>query len=267
MSAKQANAIVISTGGLRVFISVEFRKTLRTVSRQFAATRNSSARATKRFPSSRCSSAIQIVRPLDSTVEDAAPTRPGGFSTLQEGLLFVGLALKSRSQKLGGGVGRLGRVRRVFFCFVVGVLVLTTDIVGAAAGVGVVVGNAAGVGVVVGNAAGVGVVVGNAAGVGVVVGNAAGVGRITAVVCAVSVAAAGTCWGIDLFAIPNTIATTAEKIPTIPLPIAQRARRCVCSCRASLRLRSISLCISVSRSEAVMISFGGSIESAWISEK
>ena len=159
----------------------------------------------------------------------------------------VGLGLKSRSQKLGGGVGGLRRVRRVFFCCVVGVLVLTTDIVGAAAGVGVVVSNAAGV--------------------GVVVGNAAGVGGITAGVCAVSVAAAGTCWGIDRFAIPNTIATTAEKIPTIPIPIAQRARRCVCSCRASLCLRSISLRISVSRSDAVMISFGGSIESDWISEK
>jgi len=148
-------------------------------------------------------------------------------------------------------------VRRVFFCFVVSVLVLTTDIVGAAAGVGVVVSTAAGVGVVVSTAAGV----------GVLVGNAAGVGGITAGVCAVSVAAAGTCWGIDLFAIPNTIATTAEKIPTIPIPIAQRARRCVCSCRASLCLRSISLRISISRSDAVMISFGASIELAWISEK
>ena len=144
---------------------------------------------------------------MDSTVEDAAPTRPGGFQHFKKAYI-VGLGLKSRSQKLDGGVGRLCRVRRVFFCFVVGVLVLTTDIVGAAAGVGVVVSNAAGV--------------------GVVVGNAAGVGGITAGVCVVSVAAAGTCWGIDLFAIPNTIATTAEKIPTIPIPIAQRARRWVC---------------------------------------
>ena len=63
-------------------------------------------------------------------------------STFQEGYL-VGLGLKSRSQKLGGGVGRLCRVRRVFFCCVVGVRVLTTDIVGEAAGVGVVVSNAA----------------------------------------------------------------------------------------------------------------------------
>jgi len=148
-------------------------------------------------------------------------------------------------------------VRRVFFCCVVGVGVLTTDIVGEAAGVGVVVSNAAGVSVVVSNAAGI----------GVVVGNAAGVGGITAGVCIASVAAAGTCWGVGLFAIPNTIATTAETIPTIPIPIAQRARRCVCSCRASLCLRSISLRISVSRSDAVIISFGGSIESAWISEK
>jgi len=151
------------------------------------------------------------------------------------------LGLKSRSQKLGGGVGGLRRVRRVFFCCVVGVRVLTTDIVGEAAGTGVVVSNAAGV--------------------GVVVGNAAGVGGITAAICEASIAAAGTCRGIGLFVIPNTIATTAEKIPTIPTPIAQRARRCVCSCRASLCLRSISLRISISRSNAVMISFGESVES------
>jgi hypothetical protein len=143
----------------------------------------------------------------------------------------VALGLKSRSQKLGGGVGRLRRVRRVFFCCVVGVRVLTTDIVGEAAGTGVVVGNAA------------------------------GVGGITAAICEASVAAAGRCWGVGRFAIPNTIATTAEKIPTIPTPIAQRARRCVCSCRASLCLRSISLRISINRSNAIMISFGESVES------
>jgi hypothetical protein len=123
----------------------------------------------------------------------------GWISAFQEGYL-VDLGLKSRSQKLGGGVGRLRRVLRVFFCCVVGVRVLTTDIVGEASVVGVVVSNAAGV--------------------GVVVANAAGVARITAGVCAASVAAAGTCWGVGLFAIPNTIATTAEKIPRIPIPIA-----------------------------------------------
>ena len=112
----------------------------------------------------------------------------------------VDLGLKSRSQKLGGGVGGLRRVRRVFFCCIVGVRVLTTDIVGEAAGTGVVVSNDAGV--------------------GVVVGNAAGVGGITAAIFEAPVAAAGTCWGVGLFAIPNTIATTAEKIPTIPTPIA-----------------------------------------------
>jgi hypothetical protein len=110
-------------------------------------------------------------------------------------------------------------------------------------------------------------IVGEAVGVVVVVGNAAGVGGITAGVSVAFVAAAGTCSGVGLFAIANTIATTAEKIPTIATPIAQRARRCVCSCRASLRLRSISLRISVSRSDAVMISFGGSVESDWISKK
>src|SRR4029453_14502907 len=175
-----------------------------------------------------------------------SPNSTGYTSTFQEGYL-VDLGLKSRSQKLGGGVGRLRRVRRVFFCCVVGVLVLTTYIVGEAAGVGVVVSNAAGV--------------------GVVIGNVAGVGGITAGVCAASVAAAGTGWGVGLFAIANTIATTAEKIPTIPIPIAQRARRWVCPCLASLCLRSISLRISASRSDAVISSVGGSVESDWISKK
>ena len=101
----------------------------------------------------------------------------------------------------------------------------------------------------------------NAAGVGVVVGNAAGVGGIIAGICVASVAAAGTCWGVGLFAIPNTIATTAERIPTIPTPIAQRARRWVCRCRASLCLRSISLRIRISRSDAVTLSYAGSVES------
>ena len=127
-------------------------------------------------------------------------------------------------------------MRPVFFFCVVGVRVLTTDLVGEAVGAGVVVANAAGI--------------------GVVVGNAVGVGRIMAGISVSFVAAAGTRSGVGLFAIPNTIATTAETIPTIPIPIAQRARRCVCSCRASLCLRSISLRISVSRSDAVMISFG-----------
>ena len=135
-------------------------------------------------------------------------------------------------------------MRRVFFCCVVGVRVLTTDIVGEAAGTGVVVSNAAGV--------------------GVVVGNAAGVGGITAAICEASVAATGTCWGVGLFAIPNTIATTAEIIPT---PIAQRARRWVCLCLASPCLRSISLRINISRSDAVMSSFGGSVGSDLISKK
>jgi hypothetical protein len=148
---------------------------------------------------------------------------------------------------LGVGFGRLRGGRRAFFCCLVGVRVLTTDIVGEAVGVGVVVGNTASV--------------------GVIVGNAAGVGGITAEVFVASVTAAGICPRVGLFAIPSTIATTAEKNPTIPTAIAQRARRWVCSCRASLCLRSISLRISVSRSDAVMISFGGSVESDWISKK
>ena len=41
----------------------------------------SSARTTKRFPSPRCASAIQIVRPLESIAEDPAPT-PTGFAQI-----------------------------------------------------------------------------------------------------------------------------------------------------------------------------------------
>jgi hypothetical protein len=162
---------------------------------------------------------------LESTVEDAAPTRAGRTSTFQEGYL-VDLGLKSRSQTLGGGVESLRRVRRLSSA----VLLVSCAHDGHSR---------------------------RDRRVGAVVSNAAGVGGITASVCVASVAAAGTCCGGGLLAIPNTIATTAEKMPTIPIPIARRARRCVCSCRASLCHRSISLRISVSRSDAVMISFGG----------
>ena len=93
-------------------------------------------------------------------------------------------------------------MRPIFFFCVVGVRVLTTDIVGEAAGADVVVANAAGI--------------------GVVVANAVGVGRIMAGISVSSVAAAGTRSGVGLFAIPNTIATTAERIPP---RIAQRKRR------------------------------------------
>ena len=123
-----------------------------------------------------------------------------------------------------------------FFC-VVGVRVLTTDIVGEAVGAGVVVANAAGV--------------------GVVVGNVAGVGGIMAGISVASVAAAGTRSGVGLFAIPNTIATIAERITTaerIPIRTAQRNRRWVCRCRTSLRLRSISPRSRINRSDAVTVS-------------
>ena len=66
------------------------------------------------------------------------------------------------------------------------------------------------------------------------------------------------------WATPVTIATVTE---VIPAAIAQRARRWVCRCLASLCLRSTSLRISASRSDAVMISFGGSVGSDWISTK
>ena len=102
----------------------------------------------------------------------------------------------------GFGVGRLRRVRPVFFCCVVGVRVLTTDFAGEAVGAGVGVANAAGVG-------------GIAAGVFVAgAGTYSGVGR--------------TYSGVGLFAIPNRIATTVERITTaerIPTAIAKRARR------------------------------------------
>src|SRR5205809_7506473 len=66
---------------MRVFISGEFRKDLASLSRYFAgqgriadlSSRNavsfSSACTTKRFPLPRCASAIQIVRPLESTAD------------------------------------------------------------------------------------------------------------------------------------------------------------------------------------------------------
>jgi len=117
---------------------------------------------------------------------------------------------------------------------------------------------------IAGEAVGAGVVVANAAGVGVVVGNAAGVGGIMAGISAASVAAAGTRSGVGLFAIPNTIATIAERITTaerIPTRIAQRKRRWVCRCRASLRLRSISPRSRINRSDAVTLSYAGSVES------
>jgi hypothetical protein len=60
---------------------------------------------------------------------------------------------------------------------------------------------------------------------------------------------------------------TATAIDTSPTAIAQLARRCVRLCRASACLKSISLRISVSRSDAVKLSFEGRFESDWISEK
>ena len=117
-------------------------------------------------------------------------------------------------------------MRPVFLC-VVGVRVLTTDIAGEAVGAGVVVANAA------------------------------GVGGIMAGISVASVAAAGTRSGVGLFAIPNTIATIAERITTaerIPIRIAQRNRRWVCRCRTSLRLRSISPRSRINRSDAVTVS-------------
>ena len=100
--------------------------------------------------------------------------------------------------------------------------------------------------------------VGVAVSAGVAVGNSMGVGVATVGV----PMAAGRFSRVGLFArhwaTPEIIARAPETIPT---PIAQRARRWVCRCLASPCLRSISLRISVSRSDAVMISFGGSVES------
>jgi hypothetical protein len=116
----------------------------------------------------------------------------------------------------------------------------------------------------VGDGVEVGVIVAKVAGARVAVGTAAGVGTISGISVA-SVAAAGTFCGLGLSASPNTIAATAERITTaerIPTPIAQRARRWVCRCRASLCLRSISPRNRISRSDAVTLSYAGSVESS-----
>jgi hypothetical protein len=153
--------------------------------------------------------------------------------------------LRSCRQKRGVGVGRLRRVRSVFFFCIAGVRVLTTDAVGEAVGAGVVVTDAVTV--------------------GVGVGNAAGVAAIMVGISVASEAAAGTCSGVGLFAIPNRIATIAERITTAersPPRIAQRKRRWVCRCRASARLRSISPRSRISRSDAVTLSYAGGVESS-----
>jgi hypothetical protein len=85
-------------------------------------------------------------------------------------------------------------VRSVFFFCFAGVRVLTTDFVGEAVGAGVVVADAVTI--------------------GVIIGSAAGVGGIMAGISVASEAAAGTCSGVGLFAIPNRIATIAERITT-----------------------------------------------------
>ena len=74
------------------FSDSEFGKNLVNLPNQFTATRIadsssrnalnfSSARTTNRFPSPRCASAIQIVRPLESIAERPAPT-PTGFAEI-----------------------------------------------------------------------------------------------------------------------------------------------------------------------------------------
>ena len=90
-SAKQTSETVIRTDGMRVFISREFRKTLASLSRLFAASRRSplrvpetqsafsSARTMNACPASRCASAIQIVRPLESIAE-TQPQAESGFA-------------------------------------------------------------------------------------------------------------------------------------------------------------------------------------------
>jgi len=129
--------------------------------------------------------------------------------------------------------------------------------VGVGLGVGAVTADTVGVAVSSGAAGGV-------AGAGVAVGNSMGVGVATVGV----PIAAGRFSRVGLFAkhwaTPEIIARASATIPT---PIAQRARRWVCPCLASLCLRSISLRNSASRSDAVMILFGESVESDWISKK
>jgi hypothetical protein len=118
------------------------------------------------------------------------------------------------------------------------------------------------VGVAIGSATATCVV---AAVAGVVSGDALGVGA--AKIGAVAVVA-DQLFAVDLcmkyWATPEV---TATAIDTSPTAIAQLARRCVRLCRASACLKSISLRISVSRSDAVKLSFEGRVESDWISEK
>jgi hypothetical protein len=160
------------------------------------------------------------------------------------------------------GSGRLRRfLRRCSLGVGLGVGVVTAGTVGVAVSSGAAVGGvavssgAAIGGVAVSSGAAIG---GVAVSGGVAVGNSIGV-----VVATIGVPIASDQFSrIGLFAghwaTPEIIATASETIPTA---IAQRARRWVRRCLASPCLRSISLRISVNRSEAVMISFGGSVES------
>jgi hypothetical protein len=172
--------------------------------------------------------------------------------------LFLGVGLGGKSERNNSPTGSVpfvasGRVRRF----------LRRCSVGVRFGVGVTVN----FGVAVGEAAvSSAIVVADAAvGSGITVGDAAlsscvGVGTSIGLGVATIGASIAACSRVGLcpknWATPEVIAAAIE---TIPNAIAQRARRWVCRCLASLCLISISLRISASRSDAVMISFGGSV--------
>lgn len=119
---------------------------------------------------------------------------------------------------------------------------------------------------VVGDGVGAGVIIASTVGVCVVVGNAAGLGGIIVRVSVACVAPTVIRSVGGLFASPNTIATTAERITIaerIPTRTAQRARRWVCRCRASLCLSSISPRSRISRSDVVTLSNGEALNQAF----
>jgi hypothetical protein len=176
-------------------------------------------------------------------------SRPNYFRLVIGVGFGVGFGRKSERKKFptppSGSVFLMvsGRVRRF----------LRRCSVGVGLGVGAVTAGTVGVAASSGAAVG-----GVAVSAGVAVGNSMGAGVATVDV----PMAAGQFSRVGLFArhwaTPEIIAKATETIPT---PIAQRARRWVCPCLASPCLRSISLRISASRSDAIMISFGGSVES------
>ena len=74
--SKSLGLVRIEQEPVRVFVSVQFHCRFQLQKRR----QLSPARATKRFPLSRCASAIQIVRPLESTAETQPQLQPALLS-------------------------------------------------------------------------------------------------------------------------------------------------------------------------------------------